>query len=154
MKKNINLLKYLSKQDIENLKDKNRSVPGKSKVVKRCYYLVKKAKGGDIDARNTLYYLVYPLLVTRYRYYSTILEFDDYMQDCFFIVNDTINAFNPVKSNNFINLVKMNLHNTMINMTNTNIKKVYMRVHTKSIETFQPNEVEKILTSIDENLTY
>lgn len=142
----------MSKKDYEYLLDKNRSVPGKSNLVKRSYQLAKRAKKNDLDARDTLFYLCFYLIKNLYGNYSTILDYNDYIQESYLIFVATVKSFNPKKSNNFQYLFKRNIHNTMLNRVSQNSRHYHTRRNTVYIENLSPEMQERALWSDDKSI--
>lgn len=145
---NINLKKLLTPEDYALLQDKNRSTPGKSKIVPRVKELAIQAKT-DIEKRNYLFYMVLP-------FYNYILKsflhvssnhFGEYYAECFEIFCDTVTAYNPEKSNNFLHLVKLNFRQTYINIWKS--KKHRQDEITSHLDSMEPLIAEKYLKSFD-----
>lgn len=115
----INLDLYISKEDLELLRNKKsrKSKNEKNTIITRSLELVKKAKKGNIEARNYLFLLHTPLV--RYTLNKNFsinpYEFDDWIAECFFIFLEAIEKFNPKKSNNFIYLYKVCIINAFKN---------------------------------------
>jgi DNA-directed RNA polymerase specialized sigma subunit len=115
----INLDLYISKEDLELLRNKkSRKLKNeKNTIITRSYELVKKAKAGDIKARNYLFLLHTPL--ARYTLNKNFSihpsEFDDWIAECFFIFLEAIEKFDLKKSNNFIYLYQLCIVNEFKN---------------------------------------
>lgn len=150
---NLNLKKLLTPEDYAMLQDKNRSVPGKSKIVPRVKELAIEAKI-DINSRNYLFYMVIPFYNYMLKTFLHVnnINFGDHYAECFSVFCETVNAFNPEKSNNFISLVKRKFKHHYINIWRS--KRSKQDEITSHIESFEPTIMEKYLKSFDEEFEF
>lgn len=149
----LNLKKLLTPEDYAMLQDKNRSVPGKSKIVPRVKQLAIEAKT-DIEKRNYLFYMVIPFFnhMLKNTLHVQNIHFGDYYADCFNIFCESIERYNPEKSNNLIPLIKNNFRFYYINVYKS--KRAKQEEVTTHIESFEPLVMEKYLKSFDEEFEF
>ena len=149
----LNLKKLLLPEDYEMLQDKNRSVPGKSRIVPRIKELAIEAKT-DVQKRNYLFYMVIPFynyLLKSFLHVQNI-NFGEYYSECFVCLCEAVGAYNPEKSNNFIPLIKRKFKHHYINHWKS--RRGRQEEVTTHIESFDSSVMEKYLKSIDDEFEF
>jgi DNA-directed RNA polymerase specialized sigma subunit len=102
--------------------------------------LVKKARAGDIEARNYLYIKHLPAIKDILKSIKHIkpLDFNDKLHDCFFIVMLAIDEFDEKKNDNFLRFCKMFIPQRIINNYKSK-KNRYETIQHDNIDDFDEN---------------
>lgn len=135
------------------LQDKNRSVPGKSKIVPRVRELAIEAKT-DVEKRNYLFYMVIPFYNYMLKTFLHVQSqnFGDYYAECFTDFCAALKYYNTETSDNFIPLLKRSFKGYFINEWKS--KRSKQDQVTSNIESFEPIVMEKYLKSIDNEFEF
>lgn len=150
----INLDSYLSQDDLNLLRNpiSRKNKKGKNTIITRSLVLVKKAKKGDIEARNTLFLLHTPLIrsILNKKFYIHPTEFDEHISECFFYFMNAVKDFNPKTSNNFIHMLQLKIYQGYINDYHKDKRKHIRGINYEEID--KEYETENNFLSIDEGI--
>lgn len=124
----VDIKKYLDTEDLKLYED-YKAVTGQNydrdkawdllqKQNAKDRKLARKAKGGDEKARNYLFMKHMPAIqqMLDKRFNFDPLEFNDRLNDCFFIFLKVLDKYKPRKNDNFLRFMSLALPNLMINL--------------------------------------